>query len=330
MIEKLQVVHSQDVNPYFNLALEEFLLHHVAEDTVVLYLWQNEHTVVIGRNQNAWKECKVNALEDSQGHLVRRLSGGGAVYHDLGNLNFTFLANVAHYDIARQSNVILRALSYEGVMGEKSGRNDLLIDGKKFSGNAYYQSGNNAYHHGTLLVDVDLANMGQYLQVSQEKLKSNGVDSVRSRVMNLKEVIAHLTIGRMKENMIRAFEEEYGKPVAPWLLSQNDINELLLLMGRYESTNWKFRKYIKADFECMDRFAWGEFHLTLEIEEDRVRKCMITSDAIDVGLLQQIELVFLDAKFSGLTLSVLLEALKHSYNFEVIVDIQDLLLRNIE
>ena len=138
MLEKLTYIESNTTNPYHNLALEEALLFGCGKEECILYLWQNEKTVVIGKNQNAWKECRTEKLERDGGHLARRLSGGGAVYHDLGNLNFTFLVSREHYDLDRQLAVIQRALEHLGLRAEKSGRNDLLINGKKFSGNAFY------------------------------------------------------------------------------------------------------------------------------------------------------------------------------------------------
>mgnify|MGYP004479750105 CR=1 FL=1 len=137
MVTKLTYIESNQVNPYKNLAVEEYLLLHCEDKECILYLWQNQNTVVIGRNQNAWKECKVTKLEEENGHLARRLSGGGAVYHDLGNLNFTFLVNKDEYSLEKQLQVIINAMGRLGLKAEKSGRNDILIDGKKFSGNAF-------------------------------------------------------------------------------------------------------------------------------------------------------------------------------------------------
>ena len=139
MVTKLTYIESDQVNPYKNLAVEEYLLLHCEDKECILYLWQNQNTVVIGRNQNAWKECKVTKLEEENGHLARRLSGGGAVYHDLGNLNFTFLVNKDEYSLEKQLQVIINAMGRLGLKAEKSGRNDILIDGKKFSGNAFYE-----------------------------------------------------------------------------------------------------------------------------------------------------------------------------------------------
>ena len=138
---------------------EQYLLENVQQETCILYLWQNRRTVVIGRNQNALRECRTTQLEADGGFLARRLSGGGAVFHDLGNLNFTFLVNKEDYDLQRQLSVIVEACRAMGIPAECSGRNDVLSEGRKFSGNAFYEHRGKSYHHGTLLVDVDMENM---------------------------------------------------------------------------------------------------------------------------------------------------------------------------
>ena len=212
MIDKLKLYRGQSFDPFFNLAVEEYLLQNTDEGCCTLYLWQNQNTVVIGRNQNAFKECRTTLLEDEGGKLARRLSGGGAVFHDLGNLNFTFLVPTADYDLDKQLKVIELACEKLGVKVERSGRNDILADGRKFSGNAFYKNGPRAYHHGTLMVDVDREKMGRYLNPSKAKLSSKGVDSVRSRVVNLKELASDTTIELLSEKLAEAFEEVYGLP----------------------------------------------------------------------------------------------------------------------
>ena len=147
MVNKLTYIESEQYNPYKNLAVEEYLFFHCQKEECILYLWQNQHTVVIGRNQNAWAECLTEKLENEGGYLARRLSGGGAVYHDLGNLNFTFLVNKENYNVDRQLEVIQKAVAKFGVCTEKSGRNDILINGRKFSGNAFYKECSRCYHH---------------------------------------------------------------------------------------------------------------------------------------------------------------------------------------
>ena len=198
MIETLRVCESEGLDPYRNLAIEQHLLETVLGGCCLLYLWQNERTVVIGRNQNAWAECRTTALFEEGGRLARRLSGGGAVYHDLGNLNFTFLLCEEDYDLTRQLSVIRRACSLCGIETEISGRNDLLASGRKFSGNAFCHHEGRAYHHGTLLIDVDADAMGRYLSPSKAKLEAKGVESVRSRVVNLRELNPALTVDMLK------------------------------------------------------------------------------------------------------------------------------------
>ena len=134
MIEKLYTIESGSLNPYLNMGLEEYLKYHTGREECILYLWQNERTVVIGRNQNAWKECQTEELEGDGGYLARRLSGGGAVFHDLGNLNFTFLVRKENFNVEKQTEVILRAVNSLGIHAEKSGRNDITVDGCKLFG----------------------------------------------------------------------------------------------------------------------------------------------------------------------------------------------------
>ena len=222
MIKKLGTYLTDCTDPYRNLAVEEYLTLHVQPGECILYLWQNQKTVVIGKNQNCWKECKVNDLERDGGHLVRRLSGGGAVYHDMGNLNFTFCVRKEDYDVDRQLSVIVAAVRSFGLDAEKTGRNDITAGGRKFSGNAFYRSGVFCYHHGTLLVSADMQQMGKYLNVSKQKLQSNGVDSVRSRVVNLRELEKTVTIEALEDRLQKAFAQvwwrgrwRWGEPCRP-------------------------------------------------------------------------------------------------------------------
>lgn len=208
-------------NPYHNQALEACLLDSVEED-VILYLWQNERTVFIGKNQNAFAECDVDLLEEEGGKLARRTSGGGAVYHDLGNLNFTFLMKREDQDIEKEDSVILKVLSSLGIEAERNGRNDLLVQGKKFSGHAYYKGKKAAYHHGTLMIDLNKEDAVKYLRPSKRKLEKKGVPSVRSRIIDLKEVKEDLTAEAMIKALIISFEDIYGKAV---ILKEEDLDQ---------------------------------------------------------------------------------------------------------
>ncbi|MDV3425849.1 MAG: lipoate--protein ligase, partial [Bacillota bacterium] len=210
---KLELVISNSFDPYFNLALEEELFNHIEENKIILYLWQNQNTIVIGRNQNAYKECDYNLLKRDGGKLARRLSGGGAVYHDLGNLNFTFISKTGLFDIHKQLEVIIKALEKFHIKAEFSGRNDILAKGLKFSGNAYYYDEDKCCHHGTILLSADLSKLTKYLTVSEDKLKWKGIDSVRSRVINLMEINPNVNVNNVKEALAESFSKVYQREI---------------------------------------------------------------------------------------------------------------------
>ncbi|MDO4345109.1 MAG: lipoate--protein ligase [Eubacteriales bacterium] len=281
MITKLSFLKTTETNPYRNLALEEYLLTDCREGECILYLWQNRSTVVIGRNQNCWKECHIHELENDGGFLARRLSGGGAVYHDLGNLNFTFLARKEDYDVDRQMDVIIRAMDLLGLYAQKTGRNDAVINGRKFSGNAFYRTGPFCYHHGTLLISADTEKMSQYLRVSVEKLQSKGVASVRSRVANLSEFCPQITVPLVSEHMRRAFCEIYSLPAADYDQSRLDTEKLCRLEDKFSSWEWKYGRAISFQHEFSRRFSWGEIQIQLDVSKGVIQQAAVFSDAMD-------------------------------------------------
>lgn len=299
-----RIIVSQSTNPWENLAFEErlFLLHEEEArrqaTAVTLYLWQNERTVVIGRNQNAWKECRVAALEAEQGKLARRMSGGGAVYHDLGNLNFTFLLPRAAFDIRRQFAVIQQALGRLGVGSVLSGRNDLTLpDGGKFSGSAFRLTNEVGMHHGTLMVDVDMARMARFLMPSKEKLASKGADSVRARVRNLKWVRPALTLPALQAAVAEAFQAAYGpaQAVLPTALA-NDA--MAGLYAKYASWEWRFGRTPRFDVTVSKRFSWGEAEVLLACQSGLVNGVTVYTDAMDETLAARIEGRLLGAAFT--------------------------------
>ena len=289
MVKRLCYYVGKSENPYYNLAVEQYLMETVPADTCILYLWQNRHTVVIGRNQNAWAECRTTQLAADGGHLARRLSGGGAVYHDLGNLNFTFLLSKENYDVAKQLQVIVTACKNLGIAAEATGRNDVTVDGRKFSGNAFYDAKGQAYHHGTLLVDVDMASLGKYLMPSKAKLQSKGVDSVRSRVVNLKELCPELTIAGMQQEMLKAFCQVYGleaQELTEDLLDRDYVNQLA---ERNASWDWNYGKSLPATFSCEARFDWGSVTVEAKVEQGAVTQARVYSDSMDWRISQQLQ-----------------------------------------
>lgn len=281
-MERIRYIHSWQTDPYRNLALEACLLGQVQPGECILYLWQNRRTVVIGKNQNAWRECRVGALEQDGGFLARRLSGGGAVYHDLGNLNFTFLAQERDYDVGRQLQVILEAVRYFGIHTEKTGRNDVTACGRKFSGNAFYRSGNRCYHHGTILINADTEDMTKYLNVSTEKLQSKGVGSVKSRVVNLAELCPGLTAGRMRDALLTSFCAVYGLVPEEVPDEELDREELERQTGHFSSWEWRLGQTIPFTNEWSGRFPWGGICIQFAVRGGKVEKAGVYSDALDV------------------------------------------------
>ena len=289
MIDKLKLYRGQSFDPFFNLVVEEYLLQNTDEGCCTLYLWQNQNTVVIGRNQNAFKECRTTLLEDEGGKLARRLSGGGAVFHDLGNLNFTFLVPAADYDLDKQLKVIELACEKLGVKVERSGRNDILADGRKFSGNAFYKNGPRAYHHGTLMVDVDREKMGRYLNPSKAKLSSKGVDSVRSRVVNLKELASDTTIELLSQKLAEAFGQVYGLTYEEIGLTEQDKAAMQPLFEKYSSWEWRLGREIPFTFECGERFPWGSVQIQLMVDGGRVKEAEVYSDSMDWSIAEKLK-----------------------------------------
>lgn len=321
MIKKIKLYESNSFDPYLNLATEQYLMETVEEDACILFLWQNENTVVIGKNQNAWKECRTTLLSQEGGSLARRLSGGGAVFHDIGNLNFTFLISQAEYDLDRQFSVIIEAMSLLGIQAERSGRNDVLCEGRKFSGNAFYKNGKQAYHHGTLLVDVDMDKLSRYLNPSKAKLQAKGVDSVRSRVVNLKELNPKITIPALKKAMESAFEKVYALPCSILDDSMMDMDAIERLRERNAGWEWNFGQKLPFTAEWEDRFPWGGLQICLQVENGTVQVAKVYSDAMDWSVAPKLEEALIGCRFDFTSLSRRTEAL----DIEHITDINSML-----
>lgn len=284
MIRRLTLLKTKSTDPYENLAVERLLTETALPDECVLFLWQNNRTVVIGYNQNVWKECDIARLKADGVIAVRRLSGGGAVYHDLGNLNFTFAMTADNYDLQKQQSVLLRACRSLGIDAQLSGRNDLTADGCKFSGNSFYRRNGRAFHNGTLLVGTDLSAMDRYLTPSKAKLNAKNVDSVRSRVINLKELAPDLTISAMEQAMAKAFGEVYGLPVEEKILAGDDLRRIETLRGEFADPDWTFSANRPYDLSFEKRFSWGEICVCLTVDKGSVSDAAVFSDTLNPEL----------------------------------------------
>lgn len=286
MITGLTVYETASTRPWHNIAMEEWLMGYVSPGECILYLWQNENTVVVGRNQNIFDECRLAELTGAGGTPARRLSGGGAVYHDMGNQNFTFIVKKDDYDVDRQTAVIIEMARLLGIDAERTGRNDITAGGRKFSGHAFYRSGDVCYHHGTLMVNVELDRMSRFLRPSPEKLRSKGVQSVRSRVANLAEFHKGLTAGDVRAAMRQAFSNIYdGIPVSELAADAVDGSAVARLEKKFSSAEWLYNRVIEAEYFARKRFSWGEASVAFKLEDGIISDAVVSSDGLEADLI---------------------------------------------
>lgn len=286
-----RLVISPQYNPYLNIAVENYLLSQPVDGDITLYLWQNRRTVVIGQNQNPYAECDVALLEQEGGYVMRRRTGGGAVYHDLGNINFSFIVANDLYNLRRQFSVIQRAVESYGLKTEVSGRNDLLCQGRKFSGNAFSKGQRQRLHHGTILIRTDVADLQRYLRVRPAKLQKHGVASVQSRVVNLSELVPGITAQNIVPHLVDAFTVEYGTPVET--IPFNDIAnraEVKDLAAQFASPDWKYGRWRNFEAQRSAQFEWGGVDLAVEVDEPSatITHVDIATDSLDTAIIDRV------------------------------------------
>lgn len=321
MIKKLQIYESASFNPYINLGIEEFLFDNLEDNTIILYLWQNEKTVVIGKNQNPYLECRCSALENDGGFVARRQSGGGAVFHDKGNLNFTFICKHEDYDLGKETEIIKNACKQAGIDVTVSGRNDILADGKKFSGNAFFNKNGKVCRHGTIMISTDEELMAKYLTPPKAKLESKGVKSVKSRVVNLTELNPSLTVDEMKKYLCSAFGKIYNLESEILSVADNDI--ILEYAEEFKSREFIYSTSIPFTFSCEDRFEWGNIQLLFEIKKGVIVQSRVYTDSMDFSLSEKLQNCFLNCNFT-------LEDIKNSINNSVDKNIAEDIISMLE
>lgn len=276
-------------DPTVNLATEEYLFNTTDDD--LFMLWQNEPTVVIGKNQNAYAELNMDYIKNNNIHIVRRITGGGAVYHDLGNLNYTFISakkGSLGIDFEYFTRPIIEALASLGLNAELSGRNDILIDGKKISGNAQHTNKNKVLHHGTLLFDSDLSVLSNALKVDEEKIKAKAIKSVRSRVTNIKEYLNELEIS----NFIAVIEKYLNEKYSPERITAPTEEEISEYLNKYRSEEWVFpdSDYISAyTVTKKRRYPFGTVEIQFDMKNDLIRKIKIYGDFFGVKDIKELE-----------------------------------------
>lgn len=332
----VRIVTTNINNPWINLAIEEYILSTQPADGATLFLWQNRDTVVIGRNQNPWTECNLPLMEEDNIRLARRISGGGAVFHDKGNLNFSFILNRELYDVTRQCKVIIKALEGLGISAVMNGRNDMTVEDKKFSGNAFCFKGQNSLHHGTILIGADKERMARYLTVSADKIKAKGVTSVKSRVMNLCDVKPELTVDIVKEAVMVAFKEEYGIPcdvihfsdqVKSMWPTDASFRDIIARNGSWE---WCYGETPDFDISLRNRFPWGGIELYFKLDEGTIQKAEVYSDALCEEIIGELPAIFSGTRLLGIELSNKLNKAKQTLsNLSKDRDSKDLVLDDI-
>ena len=258
--------------------------------------------MVIGRHQNPWRECLLERLEQEGGYLARRLSGGGAVYHDGGNLNFSFLMGWHVYDEARQTAVVLAALESLGLAACASGRNDLLMQGRKISGQAFFKSREASLHHGTLLIAGDVEKLSRYLTVDPAKLAAKGVASVRERVANLTEFLPGLTPQCMAQVLQAEFCREYGGCEVQ-TLSPETMPELEPLRRKHASRGWRLGKTPPFERVLHWRFDWGGVEIALSFRQGLVSDAKVYTDALATDWPSRLEAVLTGKPYSRAALA---------------------------
>ena len=320
----VRVVQTNSNNPYYNLALEEVLFRHCEKTKeFILYLWQNDNTIVIGRNQTVYTECNISYAKSHNVKIARRMTGGGAVYHDLGNLNYSIIVPKEHYNRSKSTQVILNALHMGGVEAIANGRNDILLNEKKISGNAYYSTQGAGLHHGTLLVDSNLSKMELLLNVRGSKVSKAGIVSIKSRVANINET-HKIGLEKLKETIIVSFIKNYcmdGNVLYGYdEIRKDSIDEIIKM---YSSEEWIMNQVAEYSLVVAEKYEWGMATISCELAGNSKKVYSIISDSLYPDIIKKIENLFNkeDSDYS-INFDLLIEEEK-----KIISDLYDLRLK---
>lgn len=287
-------IRNDSNDPYFNMALDEYAVKYLDPSNDYFYFYQNNPTIVIGRNQNTIEEVNLEYVKNHGITVVRRMSGGGAVYHDLGNVNFTFIVDYRKEDfnsIERFAKAIVKALDKLGIDAEFSGRNDIIIAGKKISGNAQYVAKKRILHHGTLLFDSDLTVLGKALNVKPEKITSKGIKSVKSRVANIKDYLkTDITVSEFKEMLLKFVFEVEGSKLKEYTLMPEDMENIISLRNKkYATWDWNFGCAPEFDLSRSCRFKGGEIQAHMNVQDGIITDIKFLGDFMSVGDVSEVE-----------------------------------------
>ncbi|MCR6106261.1 lipoate--protein ligase [Salipaludibacillus agaradhaerens] len=305
-------------DPRINLAIEEYALRHLPIDDTYLLFYVNEPSIIVGKNQNTIEEINKEYVEKNHIHVVRRLSGGGAVYHDLGNLNFSFLTRddgESFSNFQKFTSPVINALQKLGVNAQLSGRNDIQVGEKKISGNAQYTTKGRMFSHGTLLLDSEIEKVVDALKVNAEKIRSKGIKSIRSRVANINEFLEDkLTVDELKKVLLDDIFA--GGDVETYKLTENDWKGIKQISNeRYGNWDWNYGKSPKFDLHRSKRFEGGTIDVRLNVSKGEITDCKIFGDFFGVGEVSDVEELLIGVKYEKNALHEALADVDMSYYF---------------
>lgn len=283
-------------DPRINLAIEEYALKYLDVDQFTYLLFYiNEPSIIIGKHQNTVEEIHVDYVRENHIHVVRRLSGGGAVYHDLGNLNFSFITKddgKSFSNFQKFTDPVIKALHKLGVQAELSGRNDILVDGKKISGNAQFSTKGRMFSHGTLMFDVKLEDVVKALNVKKEKIESKGIKSVRSRVANIKDYLTNpeMTIQEFRQFLLEHIFAGHSE-IPQYTLTEKDWETIYQIRNEhYGNWDWNYGESPEFNLQQSKRFPIGTIDVRLNVgEKSIISGCKIYGDFFGIGNVSDIE-----------------------------------------
>ncbi|MED3888491.1 lipoate--protein ligase [Peribacillus frigoritolerans] len=280
-------------DPRINLAIEEYALKHLNIDETYLLFYINRPSIIIGRNQNTIEEINSDYVDEKGITVVRRLSGGGAVYHDLGNLNFSFITKDdgdSFHNFKKFTQPVVETLEKLGIHAELSGRNDILAEGKKISGNAMFSTKGRMFSHGTLLFQSEMDHIVSALKVKKDKIESKGIKSIRSRVGNIADFLKEpMSVEEFRSFLLQNIFKETGK-VTEYVLTETDWEKIHEISeDRYQNWEWNYGKSPKFNLQNSHRFPVGSVDIRLEVNRGIIENCKIYGDFFGVGEVADIE-----------------------------------------
>lgn len=312
-------VPNENNDPRINLAIETFLLREMPLDEPILLFYINEPSIIIGRNQNTIEEINKEYVEEQGIHVVRRLSGGGAVYHDLGNLNFSFIMpddGNSFRDFAKLTQPIVQALQEMGVEGAQlKGRNDLVIDDQKFSGNAMYATNGRMFAHGTIMFDSDINEVVNALKVRADKIESKGIKSIRSRVTNIKPFLpadkqAMTTKEFRQEILLKIFGVNDIADVKTYDLTAADWQKIEEISDSlYRNWDWNYGNSPAFNIEKRQHFAIGSIEVRLDVEGSIIKDAKIYGDFFGLGEIADVEDKLIGTKYDRAALTEVIDSI---------------------